>query len=170
MSQVSSQLEGSTAILSLEGRTDLNLLWLELFQSLIDGLDEVAADANVTTVVLRGAGERAFSAGVDLHEMRDLTPRTAEEFIRTLHRAIRKVLTLPMPVIAAINGLKVALWPYLPFSCERLHGYLGYDTPITQDGWQFVRPAAGQALREPSPLFAKLDSSVIEEEEERLAS
>ena len=73
-------------------------------------------------------------------------------------------------VIAAINGLKVALWPYLPFSCERLHGYLGYDTPITQDGWQFVRPAAGQALREPSPLFAKLDSSVIEEEEERLAS
>ena len=89
MSQVSTQLEGSTAILSLEGRTDLNLLGLELFQSLIDGLDEVAADANVTTVVLRGAGERAFSSGVDLHEMRDLTPQSAEEFIRTLHRAIR---------------------------------------------------------------------------------
>ena len=104
MSQVSAQLEGSTAILSLEGRTDLNLMGLELFQSLIDGLDEVAAHANVTTVVLRGAGERAFSAGVDLREMRDLTPQTAEEFIRTLHRAIRKVLTLPMPVIAAITG------------------------------------------------------------------
>ena len=104
MSQVSAQLEGSTAILSLEGRTDLNLMGLELFQSLIDGLDEVAADVNVTTVVLRGAGERAFSAGVDLREMRDLTPQTAEEFIRTLHRAIRKVLTLPMPVIAAITG------------------------------------------------------------------
>jgi len=104
MSQVSIQLEGSTAVLSLEGRTDLNLLGMQLFQSLIDGLDEVSADANVTTVVLRGSGERAFSAGVDLHEMRDLTPRTAEEFIRTLHRAIRNVLTLPMPVIAAING------------------------------------------------------------------
>ena len=104
MSQVSAQLEGSTAILSLEGRTDLNLMGLELFQSLIDGLDEVDAAANVTTVVLRGAGERAFSAGVDLREMRDLTPQTAEEFIRTLHRAIRKVLTLPMPVIAAITG------------------------------------------------------------------
>jgi enoyl-CoA hydratase/carnithine racemase len=36
--------------------------------------------------------------------MRDLTPQSAEEFIRTLHRAIRKVLTLPMPVIAAIIG------------------------------------------------------------------
>jgi enoyl-CoA hydratase/carnithine racemase len=104
MSQVSTQLEGSTAILSLEGRTHLNLLGLELFQSLNDGLDEIAADANVKTLVLTGDGERAFSAGVDLHEMRDLTPGSAEEFIRTLHRAIRKVLTLRMPVIAAING------------------------------------------------------------------
>jgi enoyl-CoA hydratase/carnithine racemase len=104
MSQVSTQLEGSTAILSLEGRSDLNLLGLELFQSLNYALDEVAADANVTTTVLRGAGERAFSAGVDLREARELTPQSAEEFIRTLHGTIRKVLTLRMPVIAAING------------------------------------------------------------------
>ena len=104
MSQVSTQLEGSTAVMSLEGRTNLNLLGLEIFQGLNDALEEVAADANITTLVLRGAGERAFSAGVDLHEMRGLTPQTAEEFIRTLHRAIRKVLTLSIPVIAAING------------------------------------------------------------------
>ena len=104
MSQVSTQLEGSTAVLTLEGRTDLNLLGLELFQGLNDALDEVAADANVRTLVLRGAGERAFSAGVDLHEMQGLTPQTAEGFIRKLHLAIRKVLTLPLPVIAAING------------------------------------------------------------------
>ena len=104
MSQISTQLEGSTAVMSLEGRTDLNLLGLELFQRLNDGLDEVAADANIRTLVLQGAGERAFSAGVDLHEMRCLTPQTAEEFIRTPHRAIRKVLTLPIPAIAAING------------------------------------------------------------------
>ena len=104
MSQVFTQLEGSTAILTLEGRSDLNLLGLELFQSLDHALDEVAADANVTTIVLRGAGERAFSAGVDLREARELTPQSSEEFIRTLHRTIRKVLTLRMPVIAAING------------------------------------------------------------------
>ena len=42
MSQVSTQLEGSTAVLSLEGRTDLNLLSLELFKGLNDALDEVA--------------------------------------------------------------------------------------------------------------------------------
>ena len=104
MSQVSTQLEGSTAILSLEGRTDLNLLGIELFQSLNDALDEVAADANIKTIILRGAGEQAFSAGVDLREARELTAPAAEEFIRTLHPTIRKVLSLRMPVIAAISG------------------------------------------------------------------
>ena len=118
MSQVSTQLEGPTAVLTLEGRTDLNLLGLELFQSLINGLDEVAADANITTLVLRGAGERALTAGVDLYEMRDLTPQTAEEFIRTLHRAIRKVLTLPIPVIAAINGLCLGGGLELVLACD----------------------------------------------------
>ena len=72
-------------------------------------------------------------------------------------------------VLNALNALKVALWPYLPFSCERLHGYLGYDTP-TPAGWQLDRLPAGQQLRERAPLFAKLEPTVIEEEEERLAS
>ncbi len=73
-------------------------------------------------------------------------------------------------VVAAINGLKLVLWPYLPFSCERLHAYLGYDTPFTEDGWTLAPVPAGQQLREPSPLFTKLEPSVAEEEEKRLAS
>ncbi|MEX1255744.1 MAG: methionine--tRNA ligase [Dehalococcoidia bacterium] len=73
-------------------------------------------------------------------------------------------------VITSISALKVALAPYLPFSSERLHGYLGYDTPLAQDGWTLVRPTPGQALREPAPLFTKLDPTLVEEEEERLAS
>ena len=118
MSQVFTQLEGSTAVLTMEGRSDLNLLGLELFQSLDHALDEVAADANVTTIVLRGAGERALSAGVDLREARELTPQSSEEFIRTLHRTIRKVLTLRMPVIAAINGPCLGGALELTLSCD----------------------------------------------------
>ena len=72
-------------------------------------------------------------------------------------------------VISVINGLKVALWPYLPFSCERLHGYLGYSDSVMEHGWSLTRPEAGQALREPVPLFTKLEPTVAEEEEERLA-
>jgi methionyl-tRNA synthetase len=72
-------------------------------------------------------------------------------------------------VLCAVNGLKVALWPFVPGSCGRLHGYLGFDQPLFEYGWNAVRPAPGQALAEPSPLFTKLEPAVAQEEEERLA-
>ena len=72
--------------------------------------------------------------------------------------------------LCAINGLKAALWPYLPASCERLHGYLGFDTTVLEHGWTLVRLKPGQQLREPSPLFTKLEPTVAEEEDARLAA
>ena len=71
-------------------------------------------------------------------------------------------------ILCVINALKVAMWPFVPFSCERLHTYLGYDTPLIEEGWALKRPAAGQQLREPEPLFSKLEAEVAEQEEERL--
>ena len=73
-------------------------------------------------------------------------------------------------VLCAINGLKIAFSPYIPFSCERLHSYLGYDMPLAHAGWQLERLPPGQTLREPVALFTKLEPSVAEEEQERLAS
>jgi methionyl-tRNA synthetase len=73
-------------------------------------------------------------------------------------------------VICAINGIKVALWPYVPFSSERLHSYLGFSQSLQDLGWMLVRPEPGQQLIEPAPLFTKLDASVAAEEEARLAA
>ena len=95
--------EGS-AVLSVEGRTNLNLLGPKVFESLSLRIDQCCEDPEVRAIVLRGSGERAFSAGVDLHEMKDLAPLEAESFIRTLHTAARKLLTAPLPVVAAVRG------------------------------------------------------------------
>ncbi len=70
--------------------------------------------------------------------------------------------------IGAINGLKVAFYPYMPFTCQRLHEHLGYSGPLQEGGWQFVLPSPGQAMVEPKALFRKLEPSVVEEEEARL--
>ena len=95
--------EGS-AVLSVEGRTNLNLLGPKVFESLSRRIDQCCEDPEVRAIVLRGSGERAFSAGVDLHEMKDLAPLEAESFIRNLHTAARKLLTAPLPVVAAVRG------------------------------------------------------------------
>lgn len=70
--------------------------------------------------------------------------------------------------LCAVNALKVALAPVVPFSAERLHAGLGFDGSLQDTGWRFVRLEPGQRLREPEPLYKKLDPSVVEEEEARL--
>jgi methionyl-tRNA synthetase len=59
--------------------------------------------------------------------------------------------------IGAIEVLKVALYPYLPFTAQRLHAMLGHDGPVEATGWSAVVPVAGTPLQKPEPLFQKLD-------------
>jgi methionyl-tRNA synthetase len=95
--------------------------------------------------------------------------------------------TILYVALRAIDGLKVLFTPFLPFSSQRLHELLGHDgyiagplelQPVTEeDGrehvvltgdysewvgrWEPSALASGQALREPKPLFAKLDPEQV---------
>ena len=91
-------------VTKLEGRGPLNLLGKETFLALQAELDRLDQDRNVRAVILTGSGDRAFSAGVDLHQMKDLDPADAEAFITALHGPARKLLTMAVPAIAAIRG------------------------------------------------------------------
>jgi methionyl-tRNA synthetase len=70
----------------------------------------------------------------------------------------------------AISCLRTALYPFLPFSSQRLHEYLGFEGDVQDDGWKLHPLPAGQKLLEPKPLFTKLDDSIIEEETKRLGT
>jgi methionyl-tRNA synthetase len=98
-------------------------------------------------------------------------------------------------MLGVINSLKVLFYPFLPFSSQRLHEYLGcegslmgesrietfdeeegkthealvYDPPTAKVSWAPSSLPAGQVLNQPEPLFKKLDESVVEEELARLA-
>ena len=92
------------ATLELDGRTDLNLLGPDVFRELKEHIEDCGQDESLRAIILRGAGDRAFSAGVDLHEMKDLEPLSAERFIRSLHAGAKGLLNCPLPVVAAIHG------------------------------------------------------------------
>ena len=77
--------------------------------------------------------------------------------------------TVLYTAIAAINGLKTALYPFLPFTCQQLHGYLGNEGPVQAGGWRLVMPSAGHPLAETEPLFKKLDPEMIEAEDAKLS-
>ena len=67
-----------------------------------------------------------------------------------------------------ISCLKTILYPFLPFSSQRLHRFLGFKGSIEDGGWQLQSPPPGQGLSPPQPLFSKLDEGLIEEETSRL--
>jgi methionyl-tRNA synthetase len=59
--------------------------------------------------------------------------------------------------LCAIDALKVALAPYLPFSSAQVHAFLGYADTIDAQGWQARRPSPGTALGDVAPLFRKIE-------------
>ena len=72
--------------------------------------------------------------------------------------------------ISVLSTLSTMLYPFLPFSSQRLHEFLGFTGNIEDDGWRLHIPPAGQKLLPPEPLFSKLDEGVVEEETSRLGT
>lgn len=83
-------------------RPPLNVLDIQHLRELAAMLAEVAVDAATDVLVLRGAGERAFSAGVDI---KDHTPDKVPEMLDTVHGAMKKLLALPQVTVAAVRGV-----------------------------------------------------------------
>jgi methionyl-tRNA synthetase len=70
--------------------------------------------------------------------------------------------------IGAISALKTMFSPFLPFSAQKLHTYLGFAGTIEDARWEIHIPQPGQKLEEPQALFTKLDDEIIEKETQKL--
>lgn len=70
--------------------------------------------------------------------------------------------------LSVLSALKTMLYPFLPFSSQNLHRYLGFTGSITDYGWKFNEIVPGTKLESPSPLFTKLDDSIVESEMSKL--
>ncbi|WP_297160719.1 methionine--tRNA ligase [Thermogemmatispora sp.] len=60
-------------------------------------------------------------------------------------------------MLQVLSGLRVLLYPYVPFSSQRLHSYLGFEGEVSSSRWQLETVPAGRQLPPPRPLFAKLE-------------
>ncbi len=151
-------------------------------------LDTVAGAFDTVSAHLEGCRFRAaLSAALDAarEANRYLETKSPWTQIKTDRQAAGTSLYV---ALQAINGLKVLFAPFLPFSAERLHRALGYESPLfgaqtiaevhaegqtysvlrydaseATGTWTFETLRAGLPLHKPTPLFKKLDDSVIEE-------
>ena len=96
-------------------RPPLNVLDIALLRQLDQLLIDCAADCTVDVVVLQGAGERAFSAGVDI---KDHTAEKVPEMLEAVHGVIRKLVALPQVTIALVRGVCLGGGCEVASSCD----------------------------------------------------
>lgn len=63
-------------------------------------------------------------------------------------------------MLQIISGLHILFCPYLPFSSQKLHGYLGFEGDVSKAGWHHETVLTGTTLPVPRPLFPKLEEPV----------
>lgn len=102
---VLSERDGGIVLLKLNRPHALNALNRGLFIELRKKIDEIEEDPAIKAAVIQGAGECAFSVGVDLKERQNLTDREAEEFRRRVVFPFYLALhERTKPLIAAVEG------------------------------------------------------------------
>ena len=91
----------------------LNSTILKEIDSFVSGLD------NTTRVlIITGDGEKSFVAGADISEMAHLNEPHGFEFGRLGAQVFRKIETMPIPVIAAVNGFALGGGCELAMACD----------------------------------------------------
>jgi enoyl-CoA hydratase/carnithine racemase len=82
----------------------LNTMTLEMLDSISQFLEEATRDSLIKVVVFKGAGDRAFCAGADITQFPNQTPVEARKVSEKGHETFIKIIRVPKPVVAAING------------------------------------------------------------------
>src|SRR5262249_30179246 len=112
------QRRGDAVWITLNRPDVLNALRGRTFEELADAVARVGAERGLAAVVLTGAGERAFCAGGDVAEMRDLDPQRGRPFLELFIAIVTGLRRLPVRVIARIRGYCIAGGNELNLACD----------------------------------------------------
>ena len=118
MTHVRLEKKEHIAVAVIDRPKALNALNSEVLDDLNALVDTVLADADIRALVLTGAGDKAFVAGADIGEMSALTKEEGEAFGRKGNDVFRRIETLPIPVIAAVNGYALGGGCELSMACD----------------------------------------------------
>ncbi|MCZ6677556.1 MAG: enoyl-CoA hydratase/isomerase family protein [Candidatus Poribacteria bacterium] len=111
------QTAGITTI-QLNRPEKLNAIDREMLDELDEQTSLLHRDESVRVVVLTGSGERAFCVGADLNQVATFEPADIRRWVIDGNRVFSRLASLPVPVIAAINGYAIGGGLELALACD----------------------------------------------------
>ena len=126
--------EGVT-VMKISAPKSLNALNSTILKEIDDFIGSL--DATTRVLIITGDGEKSFVAGADISEMAHLDEPQGFEFGRLGAQVFRRIETLPIPVIAAVNGFALGGGCELAMSC---------DIRIASNKAKFGQPEVGLGI------------------------
>jgi len=96
-------------------RPPLNVLNVGTMRELITALEKARNDAEAKVIIITGAGDRAFCAGVDV---RDHFPDKIENTLNVFHKVFQDLIDVNKPVMAMVNGYALGGGCELAMACD----------------------------------------------------
>lgn len=109
MNEILIERQGDIATVVMNRPAKLNALTRPMWRALGQAFEDLSADDSVRCVILRGAGERAFSPGNDISEFETERSNKAQaiDYGRDMHRTATQIADCRHPVVAQIHGICV---------------------------------------------------------------
>lgn len=117
MEFINYEVDGAVAVLTINRPKALNALNSTVLDELSETIDSIDL-SEVCALIVTGAGEKSFVAGADIGEMSTLTKAEGEAFGKKGNDVFRKLETLPIPVIAAVNGFALGGGCEISLACD----------------------------------------------------
>lgn len=102
--------------LAISAPKSLNALNSTILKEMDDFLNNIPSEVRV--LIITGDGDKSFVAGADISEMQNLNEQQGYEFGKLGAGVFHKIETLPIPVIAAVNGFALGGGCELAMSCD----------------------------------------------------
>lgn len=111
-------VNGALATIALSRPRKLNALDLQSFLQFDEFLKSICASENIRGVIVCSSGGRAFSAGADINELQGIEPDEAAQRSSFRRSVFQRLSELPVPTIAAIDGLTLGGGLELALACN----------------------------------------------------
>lgn len=112
---------GHYAIITIDRQEALNALSSQVLAELSLAINELELSDTVRVVAITGAGDKAFVAGADISEMRELGPLAAQGFAEAGGQLMQTIETSAKPYIAAVNGFALGGGCELALACDFIY-------------------------------------------------